>query len=174
MGGMRLAEEEHPNTCNNLLTQAAWERLLSRIGDAFMLYLIMHTSIFVPLANSCYLQVAGRPLAQVQTLSLSSRVPLQHFFTFSFVHRISHRSHSCVDSRVSSLLLNFLDHTLYPRKGENKRRRNKKQYELLHLFCQPAKSKQIELSPSFLPPRFYDSSPTLQDCIDGGVGNSSA
>ncbi|KAK9817956.1 hypothetical protein WJX72_004857 [[Myrmecia] bisecta] len=63
--GMHNAEAYYPNTTTKSLRDGPWPLLLSRIGDSLMLYLLMHVSIFLPLANGCYLQVAGTPIGKV-------------------------------------------------------------------------------------------------------------
>ncbi|XWS74612.1 hypothetical protein CRYUN_Cryun01aG0013400 [Craigia yunnanensis] len=45
-----------------LLTSSAWDTLLERVGDGCMVYLLWHTSIFVPLSDKKHLQVAGSPI----------------------------------------------------------------------------------------------------------------
>ncbi|XWS08227.1 hypothetical protein CRYUN_Cryun41cG0061600 [Craigia yunnanensis] len=45
-----------------LLTSSAWDILLERVGDECMVYLLWHTSIFVPLSDKKHLQVAGPPV----------------------------------------------------------------------------------------------------------------
>ncbi|XP_021296858.1 telomerase reverse transcriptase isoform X2 [Herrania umbratica] len=45
-----------------LLTSSAWDILLERVGDECMVYLLWHTSIFLPLSHKKHLQVAGSPI----------------------------------------------------------------------------------------------------------------
>ncbi|EIN09704.1 hypothetical protein PUNSTDRAFT_66150 [Punctularia strigosozonata HHB-11173 SS5] len=47
------------NTIVTALQTPEWELLLARIGPTAMLHLLTETSIFVPLPNDCYCQVAG-------------------------------------------------------------------------------------------------------------------
>ncbi|KAK9842467.1 hypothetical protein WJX81_001464 [Elliptochloris bilobata] len=61
---MHGAEQRFPNTTTPTLCAPPWPLLLSRLGDTLMLYLLLHATIFVPLPNCCYLQVAGPPVAQ--------------------------------------------------------------------------------------------------------------
>jgi len=63
--GLFGTEAYHCNTTTELLKGEAWQLLLSRIGDILMLYLLMHTSLFLPLPNGCFLQVTGVPIAEV-------------------------------------------------------------------------------------------------------------
>ena len=56
------------NTTTDLLKGEAWQLLLSRIGDTLMLFLLMHTSLFLPLPNGCFLQVTGASIAEVNLL----------------------------------------------------------------------------------------------------------
>ena len=60
------------NTTTTQLQGEAWQLLLSRVGDTLMLYLLMHTSLFLPLSHGCFLQASGACIAQV----LSPRQPL--------------------------------------------------------------------------------------------------
>jgi hypothetical protein len=39
--------------------------LLSRCGDALMLHLLLHASVFAPLPGGCLLQLSGLPAAEV-------------------------------------------------------------------------------------------------------------
>lgn len=63
--GLFGAEAYHCNTTTELLKGEAWQLLLSRIGDILMLYLLMHTSLFLPLPNGCFLQLTGVSVAEV-------------------------------------------------------------------------------------------------------------
>jgi telomerase reverse transcriptase len=64
-----MTEVHHPNSTTETLKSDAWQLLLSRIGDTLMLYLLMHTSLFLPMPNGCFLQVTGRPVAYVRPFS---------------------------------------------------------------------------------------------------------
>ena len=68
--GLFGTEAHHPNTTTDLLKGEPWQLLLSRIGDTLMLYLLMHTSLFLPLPNGCFLQVTGPPIAEVSLIFL--------------------------------------------------------------------------------------------------------
>ncbi|XP_022935603.1 telomerase reverse transcriptase isoform X1 [Cucurbita moschata] len=46
----------------DLLTCPAWDLLLSRVRDDMMVYLLMHTSIFLPQPKKTHYQVAGLPI----------------------------------------------------------------------------------------------------------------
>ena len=63
--GLRTVEAFYPNTTANLLRHQAWEHLLACIGDAAMLYLLQHASLFQPAPNGSWLQLCGAPAAQV-------------------------------------------------------------------------------------------------------------
>lgn len=63
--GLQSSEAYYPNTTARMLRGASWERLLSRIGDALMMHLLLHGSIFLSLPNGCFLQVSGAPAPQV-------------------------------------------------------------------------------------------------------------
>ncbi len=63
--GLRTMEAFYPNTTANLLRHNAWERLLACIGDAAMLHLLQHASLFQPAPNGSWLQLSGAPAAQV-------------------------------------------------------------------------------------------------------------
>ncbi|OMP10292.1 reverse transcriptase [Corchorus olitorius] len=45
-----------------VLTSQAWDIFLERVGDGCMVYLLRHTSIFLPLSDKKHLQVAGSPI----------------------------------------------------------------------------------------------------------------
>lgn len=66
--GLFGTEAHHMNTTTDLLKGEAWQLLLSRIGDTLMLFLLMHTSLFLPLPNGCFLQVTGESIAEVNLL----------------------------------------------------------------------------------------------------------
>jgi len=53
------------NTTAQLLQGPEWCQLLERIGDTLMLHLLLHCSIFLPLRNNSFLQVAGPPIHEV-------------------------------------------------------------------------------------------------------------
>eukprot|EP00775_Hariotina_reticulata_P002141 gene2141-2460_t len=63
--GLYHAQQQQANTSTALLLGAEWQQLLSRIGDELMLLLLLHSSIFVMLPGSNYLQVTGKPLHEV-------------------------------------------------------------------------------------------------------------
>ncbi|KAL9242093.1 hypothetical protein vseg_016128 [Gypsophila vaccaria] len=46
----------------DLLTQSIWDLTLKRIGDCLMVYLLMNTSIFMPVKHNVHQQVAGPPV----------------------------------------------------------------------------------------------------------------
>ncbi|KAH9309188.1 hypothetical protein KI387_037099, partial [Taxus chinensis] len=54
-----------PNSATRLLNSEAWMVLLSRVGDTFMLQFLLYTSIFYPLPNASYLQIAGVPISSL-------------------------------------------------------------------------------------------------------------
>ncbi|BDA46320.1 probable telomerase reverse transcriptase [Coccomyxa sp. Obi] len=74
--GLFGTEAHHPNTTTDLLKGEPWQLLLSRIGDTLMLYLLMHTSLFLPLPNGCFLQVTGSPIAEVAKAKKAAVDPL--------------------------------------------------------------------------------------------------
>ena len=57
---------ESEDVANAVLQGPAWGMLLACIGDTLMLYLLTHSSIFVQMANGCYLQVTGQPINKVR------------------------------------------------------------------------------------------------------------
>lgn len=50
-----------------LLQGPGWRALLGRVGDTLMLHLLLHCSVFLPLPNNSYLQVAGPPIHEVRS-----------------------------------------------------------------------------------------------------------
>ncbi|CAO3564166.1 unnamed protein product [Mortierella alpina] len=59
-----LTENRFPNTLQAFVRSAPWERLLQRIGDEAMLYLLTNTSMFVALPNNCYCQITGPAISE--------------------------------------------------------------------------------------------------------------
>ena len=59
------SETCHLNSSVESLKSNPWQLLLSRIGDALMLHLLMHAAIFQPLQNGCFLQLTGVAVDQV-------------------------------------------------------------------------------------------------------------
>ncbi|XP_065869948.1 telomerase reverse transcriptase [Euphorbia lathyris] len=55
----------HSSPIVELLTSSAWALLLKRVGDNVMLYLLKHTSIFLPLPPKKYHQVTGPPVTDL-------------------------------------------------------------------------------------------------------------
>ncbi|GAB2236220.1 hypothetical protein Drorol1_Dr00027959 [Drosera rotundifolia] len=47
----------------NLLSSSLWQKLLQRVGDVFMCYLLTHTMIFLFRGNNKHQQVAGQPVS---------------------------------------------------------------------------------------------------------------
>ena len=70
------------NTTTAQLQGEAWQLLLSRVGDTLMLFLLMHTSLFLPLPHGCYLQASGTCIAQV----LSSPCSYMHLLSCVLLH----------------------------------------------------------------------------------------
>ncbi|XP_065632658.1 telomerase reverse transcriptase [Quercus suber] len=55
----------HSNPIMELLCSPAWCLLLQRVGDDVMLYLLKHTSIFVPVPCKKHYQVSGPPISDL-------------------------------------------------------------------------------------------------------------
>lgn len=66
------AGSESEDVASSILLGPAWGLLLAQIGDSLMLYLLMHSSIFVQMGNGCYLQVTGQPISKVIVLRPAS------------------------------------------------------------------------------------------------------
>ena len=62
---MPEVEAVQPNTTTHSLCIGPWEQLLSIIGDAAMLHLLLHTTLWQALPNGCYLQLTGPPVSKV-------------------------------------------------------------------------------------------------------------
>jgi hypothetical protein len=60
------------NTTVAQLEGPAWQTLLERCGDAIMLHLLKHASLFAPLPSDCLLQLSGTPVVEVFLISASS------------------------------------------------------------------------------------------------------
>ena len=54
------------NSTTQSLCGVPWEQLLSIVGDAAMLLLLLHTTLFQALPNGCFLQLTGVPAPKVQ------------------------------------------------------------------------------------------------------------
>ena len=84
--GSRPSGEMHAGEGNSTAAQlegGAWQLLLSRVGDTLMLFLLMHTSIFLPLPHGCFLQAAGACVAQAWPLTSGFRILFTLFATSS-------------------------------------------------------------------------------------------
>ncbi|EEF44058.1 telomerase reverse transcriptase, putative [Ricinus communis] len=72
------------STCNHsspiveLLTSSAWSLLLERIGDDTMVYLLKHTSIFLPLPPKKHCQVAGPPVNSLALKLMKNKAEPRH------------------------------------------------------------------------------------------------
>ncbi|CAG2249723.1 EST2 [Mytilus edulis] len=58
-------EYRYPNSCFNRLQYPVWSKLLSRIGDVVMTYLLENTSMFLLVPTSCYVQLTGVPFFEL-------------------------------------------------------------------------------------------------------------
>ncbi len=67
--GLRHAEAVAANTTAATLLSGGWPALLTCCGDAVLLHLLLHASVFGPLPNGCLLQLAGLPAVEVRTSS---------------------------------------------------------------------------------------------------------
>ncbi|XP_057849916.2 telomerase reverse transcriptase isoform X5 [Cryptomeria japonica] len=62
-------ESTSSNSAIKILNSEAWVVLLSRVGDMFMLHLLLYTSIFYPLPNKSYVQIVGVPISSLVSSS---------------------------------------------------------------------------------------------------------
>ena len=60
--GMWQGECAWPNSALNAVRGLSWQLLHERIGSDLLRYILKETSVFVPMANNCYLQLCGIPL----------------------------------------------------------------------------------------------------------------
>ncbi|XP_073313879.1 telomerase reverse transcriptase isoform X3 [Primulina huaijiensis] len=58
----------------DILMSSAWILLLTRVGDALMMYLLKYTSLFLPLPRHKHHQIIGFPISDL-SLKLSSSLP---------------------------------------------------------------------------------------------------
>ena len=65
-GRGQAAGAQSEDVASAVLLGSAWGLLLAHIGDSLMLYLLIHSSIFIQMANGCYLQVTGQPINKVR------------------------------------------------------------------------------------------------------------
>ncbi|KAJ8762959.1 hypothetical protein K2173_023088 [Erythroxylum novogranatense] len=68
----------HSSPIVELLTSSAWSLLLSRVGDAIMIYLLKHTTIILPLPRKKYHQVAGPPICNLVLKSSKHTAKSEH------------------------------------------------------------------------------------------------
>jgi hypothetical protein len=75
---------------------AEWEHLLNKVGDSVMIYLLLHTFMFIQLPNNCFLQVSGIPVykyakRKLQRTRLYSKrhrlLALQHHISLRQLHK---------------------------------------------------------------------------------------
>ncbi|ERN05303.1 hypothetical protein AMTR_s00007p00154760 [Amborella trichopoda] len=52
----------------SIMSSRAWIQLLSRIGDSYMVHILRHVSIFLPLSGGNLLQMTGPPISNSQQL----------------------------------------------------------------------------------------------------------
>ncbi|KAI5453708.1 Telomerase reverse transcriptase [Naganishia albida] len=61
---------QNVNNCERLLqTSPAWKELHRRIGTDLMLHILTESTIFIPQANNCYLQLSGIPIDGLSILA---------------------------------------------------------------------------------------------------------
>jgi hypothetical protein len=66
----------HPNSLWRDVTNAAWRRLLTRVGDSIMYHILMHAIVCIPLENECFAQISG---PMVSTAVRTSNQSLNRF-----------------------------------------------------------------------------------------------
>lgn len=57
---------EHPNSNVRLLQSKPWQTLYERVGDDLMVHLLKDVSLFVLVGDSCYMQVSGNPMYNLE------------------------------------------------------------------------------------------------------------
>ncbi|RUP46720.1 hypothetical protein BC936DRAFT_146596 [Jimgerdemannia flammicorona] len=63
--GIKGVENPFPNSLVTQVKSQCWASLLERIGDAAMVYILMHTFIFLALPNGSYCQLTGIQLSEL-------------------------------------------------------------------------------------------------------------
>lgn len=69
----RTTQAKNLNTssvASEILTTSAWDCLLEIIGDELMIYLLKHTSVFLPLPSGDHRQVSGPPISKLRPVFL--------------------------------------------------------------------------------------------------------
>ncbi|WVQ75065.1 hypothetical protein IAR50_004674 [Cryptococcus sp. DSM 104548] len=66
---------QHIHSPAAVFEQPMWISLRSNIGDSAFRQLIVHSSLFVPIDNNCFLQLCGEPLNNINLYKLSQFVP---------------------------------------------------------------------------------------------------
>ncbi|KAL5006466.1 hypothetical protein ScPMuIL_015272 [Solemya velum] len=67
ISSMPNIEYRCPNNSVSKLQYNVWKTLLSRIGDILMSHLLENTSIFLEVAETCYIQLTGVPVYDITT-----------------------------------------------------------------------------------------------------------
>ncbi|XP_065897051.1 telomerase reverse transcriptase-like isoform X2 [Dysidea avara] len=65
VAGTKNIESYYPNTISTYVNGQLWQKLLTRIGDDMMIYLLQNCSLFVKLDHGCFLQVTGPPIGNL-------------------------------------------------------------------------------------------------------------
>lgn len=86
---------ESEDVASAVLQGPAWGMLLATIGDSLMLYLLTHSSIFVQMANGCYLQVTGQPINKVQPPTLAPSACRSLFIKLENLHSVKFSGGGC-------------------------------------------------------------------------------
>ncbi|XP_064614609.1 telomerase reverse transcriptase-like [Liolophura sinensis] len=73
IGSLPDMEYQYPNSNFSQLHLSVWNKLLSRVGDAVMMYLLENASLFLHVPPSCYTQITGFPAHNLPCFDFRSR-----------------------------------------------------------------------------------------------------
>ncbi|OMO49398.1 reverse transcriptase [Corchorus capsularis] len=82
-----------------VLTSQAWDILLERVGDGCMVYLLRHTSLFLPISDKKHLQVAGSPINNLCKKLSKNEIKPQSVFSGAVKKRKLPENSSSVSKR---------------------------------------------------------------------------
>ncbi|KAL3653267.1 hypothetical protein CASFOL_002948 [Castilleja foliolosa] len=95
-------EDNRSSDAVETLTSSKWTVLLKRVGDAMMMYLLKHTSLFLPLPRKKFHQISGFPISDL-SCKISRRGPGSKTQLFSHVHDGSRKKRKKVEGVESQL-----------------------------------------------------------------------
>ncbi|CAG2227327.1 EST2 [Mytilus edulis] len=95
-------EYRYPNSCFNRLQYPVWSKLLSRIGDVVMTYLLENTSMFLLVPTSCYVQLTGVPFFELWPMQPGKYISIPQKTTMTTHTKSFKRKKKCSNQTNSS------------------------------------------------------------------------